>query len=184
MQGSSDSSMLTFATRSSTGISSSTLGLLLHQRRILKPAFPSNSMSSSRASTASSSVSSDVMTSSMYICKSMIAAARGQTSLLSSACCRTTYWARYGEARSPNISLIASYTSGGLVRSNPLHKKRWYRRSFFAIITWENISVRSATRATGFLRKRSSTSKMSCCSFGPGNMVSLRLIPPYLAAES
>ena len=92
--------------------------------------------------------------SSMYISKSMIAAARGQSSLLSSACCRTTYWARYGAARSPNISLIASYTSGGLVRSSPFHWKRWYRLSFCAIMTWENICVRSATKATGFLLRK------------------------------
>ena len=36
MQDSSDSSMLTSATRSSTGVSSNTLSLLLHQRRILR----------------------------------------------------------------------------------------------------------------------------------------------------
>ena len=77
MQGSSDSSMLTCATRSSTGTSRSTSGLLLHQRRILKPALPSSSLSWSRALIASSSVSNEVILSSMYICNRVMVTANG-----------------------------------------------------------------------------------------------------------
>ena len=52
------------------------------------------------------------------------------------------------------------------------------------MVTCENISVRSATRSTGLLRKCRSTSETSCCSFGQGNIESLRLTPLSLAAEA
>ena len=60
MQGSLDSSVLPFATRSSTGTSPSTFGMLPHQRRISKPVLPSSSLSWSRDLIASSSVSNEV----------------------------------------------------------------------------------------------------------------------------
>ena len=67
---------------------------LLPPDRILKPALPSDSLSYSRALIASSLVLNEVIMSSTYTCNRIMAIASGWSFLLSSACCRTTYWAR------------------------------------------------------------------------------------------
>ena len=75
-------------------------------------------LSYSRALIASSLVLNEVIMSSTYTCNRIMAIASGWSFLLSSACCRTTYWARWSEARSSNVKLIASKTSGSLERCN------------------------------------------------------------------
>jgi len=56
--------------------------------------------------------------------------------------------------------------SGTLLVCISRHKNRKYDRSFGAISTWRYISAISHKTATGFLRKRSSTSASSRCSVG------------------